>query len=154
MQCQMEPQDHIDAVHSSHNTWSAHTCTYTHVHTHSTYTIASPWSSRQYIIVVKGLDSGDRLPKFKPHFSHLLVVYVKPWQVCWMGWQQSIFHRIVEMVKWVKTQMTQNSTPAKRRYYVNICYCYDYTAFFCLRSHVVSISFMTSCAVRNHLKRG
>ena len=78
MQCQMEPQDHISAIHSSHDMWKIHM----HVHIHSTYTKGGLQSSRQNIIVVRCLDSGAELPKFKFHFSLLLVVSVKPWQVC------------------------------------------------------------------------
>lgn len=68
MLCKMEPQKHINAIHSSPNMW-------VHVRTHTQCLhYSKSVSGRQSSIVVKGLDSGDRLPKFKSHFSHLLFI--------------------------------------------------------------------------------
>lgn len=73
MQCQMKPQNHISAIHSGLNS-----------------------------IAAKSWDSGVALPKFKSQFSHLLPVY-KTLASLLNGALTHVFHKIVEMIKWINT---------------------------------------------------
>lgn len=72
LQCKIEPQNHSTVIHSSH-VWSAHMDTYVVPALQEINDLGGSIS-----VVIKKVGSGDRLSKFKFHFSHLLAMYVKP----------------------------------------------------------------------------